>query len=619
MRVFLLRGFTVLIASVFLYTLFELQVVNTNYRTMSENNAVLEIAVYPERGFIYDRNGVLLVANQPAYDVMIIPENVSPFDTLAFCRLAGIGKERLQYNLKKARQYSKRLPSVVVNQISKTTYAKLQEQMWKFEGFFIQKKSLREYLIDHSANVLGYVSEVNNNDLKNDDYYRLGEIIGRQGVEKSYEKQLRGTKGKRFLQKDRFNRIIGPYKDGMYDVEPIPAKDIQLTLDQELQSYGQQLMQNKRGGIVAIEPATGEVLALVNAPSYNPAILVGRKRSENYRKLANDTLSKPLFDRGLLAQYPPGSPFKTLNALIALQEKVISPKTKFKCNKGHYYARGAFMDCHCPRGSRNNLSKAIYNSCNTFFSHTYREIIEKFDTPEEGVDQWKEHLKSFGLGNYLGYDLSIGRPGHVPGASYYNRIYNQGQWKAPTIISNAIGQGELLTTPIQLANFTAAIANRGYYITPHFVRNISGDSIQKKFPKKVTSIDPEHFEIVIDGMEKVVERGTARIARIKGIEVCGKTGTAENFTRIDGNRTQLTDHSIFIAFAPKKDPKIAIAVFIENGYWGARWAAPIASLMIENYLNGKVKRKWLENRMFTGSLTEEYLKPLSGKPFKINE
>jgi len=618
-RIYLLRGITIIMASIFLYKLLDLQVINTSYQTLSENNAVLEIAEYPERGFIYDRNGKLLVANQPAYDVMIIPENVSPFDTMAFCDLTGVSKKRLIYNLKKARRYSKRLPSVVVNQISKETYAKLQEQMWKFKGFFIQKKSLREYRIDHSANVLGYVSEVNNNDLKRDEYYRLGEIIGRQGVEKSYEKQLRGVKGKRFLQKDRFNRIIGPYKEGSYDVAPIPAKNIQLTLDAELQAYGEELMRNKRGGIVAIEPATGEVLALVNAPSYDPSILVGRKRTRNYRKLANDTLAKPLFDRGLLAQYPPGSPFKTLNALIALQEGVITPKTKYRCNRGHYYARGAFMECHCKRGTRNDLSRAIYQSCNTYFSNTYKGIIEKYPTPEEGVDQWKEHLKSFGLGNYLGYDLSIGRPGHVPGASYYNRAYKEGQWKAPTIISNAIGQGELLTTPIQLANFTAAIANRGYYYTPHFVKQIEGDTLQKQFTKKLTSIAPEHFEVVIDGMQKVVERGTARIARIKGIEVCGKTGTAENFTRIDGKRMQLTDHSIFVAFAPKENPQIALAVFIENGYWGARWAAPIASLMIENYLTGEVKRRWLEKRMLEGSLEEEYLKPVSGKPFKINE
>ena len=352
-RIYLLRIITFSISLLFIYKLMDLQVFNTNYQTLSENNAVLEIAEYPERGFIYDRNGKLLVANQPAYDIMIIPENVSPFDTLAFCKLTGIDKKRLIYNLTKARRYSKRLPSVVVNQISKETYAKLQEQMWKFEGFFIQKKSLRKYQIGHAANVLGYVSEVNNYDLKKDDYYRLGEIIGRQGIEKSYEKVLRGSKGKRFLQKDRFNRILGPYKEGIYDIQPQPAKDVYLTLDNDLQAYGESLMQNKRGGIVAIEPASGEVLALVNAPSYDPSILVGRARSKNYLKLANDTLAKPLFDRGLLAQYPPGSPFKTLNALIALQEEVITEETTFKCNKGHYYAKGAFMECHCRRGTKN--------------------------------------------------------------------------------------------------------------------------------------------------------------------------------------------------------------------------------------------------------------------------
>lgn len=413
MRTYLLQSITVIVSGIFLYRLLDLQVLNTNYQTLSENNAVLEIAEYPERGFIYDRNGTLLVANQPAYDVMIIPENVSPFDTLSFCQLTGISKKQLIKNLRKARRYSKRLPSVVVNQISKETYARLQEQMWKFEGFFIQKKSLREYRTQHGANILGYVSEVNNNDMRKDPYYRLGEIIGRQGVEKSYETALRGSKGKKFLQKDRFNRIMGTYKEGSYDVPPVPAQDIQLTIDAALQAYGENLMQNKRGGIVAIEPATGEVLALVNAPSYDPSILVGRKRSANYRKLANDSLAKPLFDRGLLAQYPPGSPFKTLNALIALQEKVITPKTKYRCNKGHYYARGAFMECHCKRGTKNDLTKAIYRSCNTYFSNTYREIIDKFDTPEEGVDQWKEHLKSFGLGNYLGYDLSIGQIGRA--------------------------------------------------------------------------------------------------------------------------------------------------------------------------------------------------------------
>ena len=619
MRKFLLTGLTLVVGVVFIVRLLHLQVLNTSYQKLSDNNAILAISEYPERGFIYDRNGKLLVANQAAYDVMIIPENVIPFDTLAFCTLVNITKKTLINNLKKARRFSKRLPSVIVNQISKETYAKLQEQMWKYEGFFIQKKSLRDYQINFGANILGYVSEVNNNDIKKDNYYQPGELIGRQGIEKSYEKELRGEKGKRFLQKDRFNRIIGDYKNKSYDIEPKVAKDIQLTLDATLQKYGEFLMQNKRGGIVAIEPSSGEILALISTPSYNPNLLVGRDRSKNYRKLAGDTLAKPLFDRGLQALYPPGSPFKTLNALVALQEGVITHETKFKCNKGHYYARGAFMECHCEQGSRNDLLKGIYNSCNTFFANTYKRIIEKYETPEKGLNQWNEHLKSFGLGNYLGYDLSIGKKGFIPNAAYYDQWYSKGAWKAATIISNAIGQGEVLTTPIQLANFTAAIANRGHYYTPHFLRSVSGDSIPQKFVQKKTSIDPKHFEVVIDGMHKVVEKGTARIARIKDIEVCGKTGTAENFTKINGIRTQLTDHSIFVAFAPKDDPKIALAVFIENGYWGGRWAAPIASLMIEKYINGEVKRSWLEKRMVDGDLSSEYEKPYSGKPFKINE
>jgi len=619
MRKLLLAGLTLIMGLIFIIRLFQLQVVNTSYQRLSDNNAILSISDYPERGFIYDRSGTLLVANQAAYDIMIIPENVIPFDTVAFCELSGVSKKKLINNLKKARRFSRKLPSVVVNQISKETYAKLQEQMWKYEGFFIQKKSLRDYRVNFGANVLGYVSEVNPNDLKNDDYYQLGEIIGRQGIEKSYEKELRGVKGKRFLQKDRFNRIIGDYKEKSFDVSSKSASDIQLTLDARLQEYGEELMQNKRGGIVAIEPSTGEILALVSAPSYNPNLLVGRNRSKNYRKLAKDTLEKPLFDRGLQALYPPGSPFKTLNALIALQEGVISPETTFLCNKGHYYARGAFMECHCKRNSKNDLLKGIYQSCNTYFANTYKKIIEKYDTPDKGVNQWNVHLKSFGLGNYLGYDLSVGKRGFIPNATYYNAWYKEGGWKAPTIISNAIGQGEVLTTPIQLANFTAAIANRGYYYTPHFLKSVTGDTLQQKFIRKNTSINPEHFEVVIDGMHKVVEKGTARIARIKDIEVCGKTGTAENFTKIKGVKTQLTDHSIFVAFAPKDDPKIAIAVFIENGYWGGRWAAPIASLMIEKYINKEIKRTWLEQRMINGSLASEYEKPISGKPFKINE
>ena len=618
-RSFLLPALTFLTAIFFVLKLVQLQLVDNYYSSLSKNNALIERAVYPERGFIYDRNGELLVANKPSYDLMVIPENLSHFDTLELLSLIDLSRKKLEDVLKKANRYSKKLPSTVASQLSQETHAVLQEKIWKYDGFYLQKKSIRDYRKPIASNVLGYVSEVNSNDLKKDPYYSRGELIGRQGIEKYYEKYLRGIKGKEFLQKDKFNRVIGTYEGGRYDSPPIQALDISLTLDIGLQEYGEALLQNKRGGIVAIEPSSGEILALVSAPNYDPDILVGRERSVNYRKLALDTLAKPLFDRSLQAQYAPGSPFKVLNALIALQENVITPKTQFTCDKGHFYARGAFMECHCPLRTKNDLTKAIYKSCNSYFAKTYKGIINTSDQPDESIERWKKHLLSFGLGNYLGYDLPTGKPGYIPGAAYYNKVYGENGWKAPTVISNAIGQGEVLTTPIQMANFASAIANRGFYIQPHFMKSISGEVQLNFHEKRKTTIDSAHFETIIDGMHKVVEYGTARIARIKGIEVCGKTGTVENFISLNGEKTQLTDHSMFIAFAPKENPKIALAVFIENGYWGARWAAPIASLMIEKYLNKEIKRNWLENRMLNGSLLAEYKKPHTGKPFKINQ
>ena len=618
-RRFFLPALTVLTAIVFIGKLISLQLLNSSYKLLSDVNAVIENSIYPERGYIYDRNQKLLVSNQPVYDLMAIPENISLFDTLELSKILSVSKTELIEKIKSARTFSAKLPSIILGKISKERNARVQEKIWKYPGFFLQKNSIRDYPDPIASNLLGYVSEVNKNDMKKDNYYRLGESIGRQGIEKYYEHFLRGKKGKRFYQKDRFNRIIGSYEDGKYDIPMEGAHNLVLTIDKELQKYGEELFQNKRGGVVAIEPKTGEVLCLVTAPSYDPNLLVGRKRSNNFRKLLVDTLAKPLFDRGLQAQYAPGSPFKTLNALIALQEGVIDPKTKYLCQKGHFYARGMFMECHCSVGTKNDLNSGIYNSCNTYFANIYRRIIDKSgENVEDGMNIWNEHLKSFGLGNFLGYDLPIGKKGFIPDSDYYNYWYKKGGWKSATVVSNAIGQGELLTTPIQMANFTAAIANRGYFIQPHFLKYVSNDSL-KVYQKKQTSIDSIHFETVIDGMHKVVERGTARIAKIKGIDVCGKTGTVENFTKINGVKTQLTDHSIFIAFAPKDDPKIAIAVYVENGYWGARWAAPIASLIIEKYLNGSVKRKWLEERMSNGSLLAEYEKLNSGEPFVINE
>ena len=611
--------FTLAVSVIFICQLIVLQLFKSEYSERSLSNATLERTVYPPRGLIYDRNGKLWVSNKPVYDLMVVPENLKKFDTLELTQNLKISKNELIEKIESAEQFSKKLPSVIERQLSLSEISVIQEKMWKFPGFYFQKKTTRDYVLPIGGNILGYISETNKRELEMKPDYDLGEMIGRQGIEKTYEKILRGKKGIKIFQKDRFNRIIGPYEDGNYDKAPEAAENLTLTLDSDLQNYGESLMQNKRGGIVAIEPRSGEVLALITAPNYNPNILIGRDRSKFFNKLVADTISKPLFDRSLQAEYSPGSPFKLLNALIGLQENIITPETIFSCNEGHYYAKGAFMKCHNGIGTKSNLIKGIYKSCNSYFAKTFVRIIESESSPEKGIDLWKNYLTSFGLGNYLGYDLPIGKPGFIPGSDYYNNWYPKKNWSSTTVISNAIGQGEILTTPIQMANFTAAIANRGFYIKPHFKKSFDSIIKDSLYPVKKTLIDSKHFETVIEGMHQVVEKGTARIAKINGLEICGKTGTVENFIRLNNEKTQLTDHSIFIAFAPKENPKIALAVFIENGYWGARWAAPIASLMIEKYLRKEVKRKWLEKRITEGSLIAEYEKPLLGKPFNINE
>ena len=607
---------------IFLARLFYLQVLDDSFVGRSENNAIKVVYDYPQRGFIFDRNGELMVSNQPSYDVMVIPRNLKPFDTTEFCNILSLTPDQLANRLDKAKIYSPRLPSVVVPQLTKSEYAYLQEKMRKYEGFYIQKRSLRDYYTEHGANVLGYIAEVNQRIVNENPYYISGDLMGRQGVEGYYEELLRGIKGVKYIQKDRFNRDIGPYKNGIYDTLPKKGKDLTITIDAQLQAYGEKLMENKRGGIVAIEPATGEILAMVTAPNYDPADLVGRKRSENFTKLWLDSISKPLFDRGLLAEYPPGSPFKTINALIGLQEGVVTTQDRFVCQQGYYYGRGRKLGCH-DHPSPLSMIPGIAQSCNAYFANVYRRIIEKYPTPQEGVDTWAGHLRSFGLGDYLGSDLSTGRPGKIPSSEYYNNIYNYPtyKWYATATISNAIGQGEVLMTPIQLANMTAAISNRGWFYTPHILKEIDGSSIKNpEFTvKKQTTIDPEHFEPVIEGMHQVYKVGTASALQIPGIEIAGKTGTAENFTKINGKRVQLTDHSIFIAFAPVDNPKIALAVFVENGYWGGRYAGRIAGLMIEKYLKGQITRKDMEDWIMTHSLEEEYAKPYSGEPFKINQ
>ena len=619
MKKLLLSSIIVIIGFTFIGRLSYLQLFRFSPDQTFEDPAIKAIYDYPERGYIYDRKGELLVGNQPAYDVMVIPREVKPLDTLEFCSLLGIEKAAFIEKMKKARIYSPRLPSVLVHQLSKEDYARLQEKMRHYKGFYIQKRSLRYYATNSAANVLGYISEVGEWDLKNNPYYRAGELKGRSGIEKQYEEILRGRKGVKFIQKDRFNRDIGPYKGGKLDTLPEQGKEIQITIDKALQEYGEQLMHGKRGGIVALEPRSGEILAMISGPTYDPALLVGRKRSKNYSKLHYDTISKPTWDRSILAEPSPGSPFKTLNALVALQEGVIEPSTKFKCYNG-FYVGNTLRGCHCGGGTR-DMNSGIYRSCNAYFAGTFRKIYGKYTTTDEGMDVWEKHMKSFGLGNYLGTDMPTGRPGRIPDKAYYDRAYGDNRWASSYIISNSIGQGEVAATPLQLANMTSAIANRGYYYTPHLIKNVGNKgALNPKYTEpNYTTIDRKHFEPVIEGMANVYKYGTAKWIQIPGIEIAGKTGTVENFVRINGERMQLTDHSVFVAFAPVENPQIALAVYIENGYYGARYAGHIASLLIEKYIKGEITRKDLEKRMLEKTLEHEYAKPYSGEPFKINE
>lgn len=621
MRKIVLIGFIIFSGIIFAARLFYLQIYDGPTDAIGKSSAIKVVYDYPQRGYVFDRSGELLVSNQPSYDVMVIPREVKDLDTLEFVNLLGISRESFDDIMKKAWVYSPRLPSVVLPQMNKAEYASLSEKMYKYRGFYIQRRSLRDYQVNHSANVLGYIAEVNQETIDKNPDYQQGELIGTAGIEREYEEVLRGKKGVKYIQKNRFNQDIGPYKEGIFDTLPKRGNDIQLTIDAKLQEYGTRLMVNKRGGIIALEPESGEILALITAPSYDPGLLVGRERSKNFTKLWYDTITKPLFNRVLMGEYPPGSPFKTLTGLIGMQEGVMDLKEPVYCYGGYHYGGRRPLACHA-HSSPVNLISGIATSCNSYFCIAYRRTIEKYTSPQEGMDRWQEHLKSFGLGDFLGYDLPVGRRGNVPDAEFYNKWYQypKYRWYATATISNAIGQGEILMTPIQMANFTAAIANRGWFYTPHIIKNIIGpDTIPQKFKEKhYTTVDARHFEPVVEGMHQAYESGTARALRIPGIEVCGKTGTAENFTRVNGERVQLTDHSIFIAFAPKDDPKIAIAVFVENGYWGSRWAGRIAGLMIEKYLKGTITRTDMEQFILEGSLEEEYAKPYSGKPFTIN-
>lgn len=619
MKKLILPLLIIAIGVLFTYRLINLQLIGSKGDGPGQDPAIKITTIYPTRGLMYDRNHNLLVSNQPAYDLMVIPREIKNLDTLELCQLIAIDKEQFIQSLEKAKRYSPRLPSVLVSKLAASTYAVLQEKMRKFEGFYIQKINLRKYHTDAGANLLGYISEVNDFEIQNNPGYISGELIGRTGVEKQYETYLRGKKGKNYIQKDRFNRTIGPYKDGIFDSVPVPGTNLELTIDKDLQEYGEDLMIGKRGGIVALDPKSGEILSLITGPNYDPALLVGRERSANYTKLYYDSIAKPTWNRALLAQPSPGSPFKILNALVALEEGVINTNSKVMCYNG-FYVGNELKGCHCG-GGIHDLREGIAVSCNAYFADTFKKIYAKFDKTSEGQDVWEGHMKSFGLGDYLGYDLPTGAPGRIPSTAYYDRAYGKNRWFPTFIISNSIGQGEVAATPIQLANMTAAIANRGFFYTPHILRKVGDEPVSDpNFTiAKQTTISKKHFTPIIDAMRDVYETGTAKWIQIPGVSIAGKTGTVENYTLIDGVKTQLTDHSLFIAFAPVEDPKIALAVYIEHGYYGARYAGHIASLMIEKYLKGEITRKDLERRMLEKTLEKEYAKPLSGKPFEINE
>ncbi len=575
---------------IFIVRLAFLQIFDGEYRRQADRQALRHNTQYPARGLIYDRNGELLVYNEAVYDLMVIPKMVKNLDTNMFCRVVGMSRDEFEARMRKASRYSTYSASAFMKQISKEEYGSWQSHLYKFHGFFVQQRTLRVYDKPIAAHVLGYVGEVDDAEIEADAYYKQGDYIGKSGLEKSYEEVLRGIKGDRIMHVDVHNREIGPYMNGAYDTMAVEGGNLYTTLDATLQEYAEGLMANKRGCIVAIEPSTGEVLALVSAPCYDPNLLVGRVRGENYMKLLND-ISKPLFNRALQAQYPPGSIFKVAQAMTALNLGVIGPGQGFPCDK-------SLVGCHNHPSAR-SVQEAIKMSCNPYFYYTYRRIIQQgkyksiYKDSPYGLTVWDDYMRRFGFGQRLGIDLPNVRSGRIPDTAFYNKRYGEGRWAFSTIYSNSIGQGEVEVVPIQMANLACIVANRGYYITPHLVRYYGPDSTRNAefYERHETGINPAYFEIAANGMYDVVHGagGTARRANIPDIDVCGKTGTAQNIG---------DDHSVFISFAPKNNPQIAVAVYVENARGGGGyWAAPIASLVIEKYIRGEVTRKDVE-RMY---------------------
>jgi penicillin-binding protein 2 len=591
-RKYLVTGIFLIAGLVFILRLFSLQVLDSKYKVSATNNVLREVIQFPARGLIYDRKGTLMVFNKPAYDLLVTPREVEKFDTVSFCQLLEISKEELIAGIQKARDYSSYKPSILIKQIPPESFAYLQEQLYKFKGFHTQSRTLREYFHPSAAHVLGYVSEVNDADIERDSYYKSGDYIGASGIEKTYEKQLRGIKGIKKQLVDVHNRIKGSYLARAEDIPAEIGNDIITTLDADLQRYAEELFVNKKGAMVAIEPATGEVLAMVSAPTYDPSLLVGRIRGANYNLLSEDPL-KPLFNRAIQAKYPPGSTFKIINTLIGLETGAINTNTRFGCNG----KASTPLRCTHSHVSPGNVIDAIRESCNPFLWNTFRSIIYQKKNVAEGFNNWHSYVESFGIGQIISSDFPNALAGDLPTEEMYNKIYGKGRWSPLTIRSLAIGQGELGATPLQMANVAAIVANRGFYYKPHLVREIENDTIPSEFRKKTYSkISPETFEPIITGMEQVVKGNMASRVAVPGVIMCGKTGTVQN--------NQGIDHSVFTAFAPKDKPRIAIFVYVENSGFGSTYAAPMAGLMVERYLNDTIsaQKKWVEEKMLEANL-----------------
>ncbi|MES2591340.1 MAG: penicillin-binding protein 2 [Bacteroidota bacterium] len=600
-RKYVIMGVIIFIGLIFIFRLFYIQVIDDSYKMDARNQAFRYNTEFPVRGYIYDRNNKLLVYNEAAYDLMVLPKEIKNLDTADFCSLLGITKEVFLKKMKKAVQApnSPRKQSIFEKQLSPRDYASLQERLYRFPGFYVQSRTLRKYPKKIAAHMLGYIGEASKEMTEKNPYYNEGDYLGISGIEKTYEKALRGKKGMHIMMVDVNNREKGSYMNGLYDTLAIPGKPLTSTLDRDLQEYAELLMQNKKGSVVAIEPGTGEILAIVTSPTYDPNLLVGRARNKNFAELLADTVGNPLFNRSTMASYPPGSTFKLIMALIGLHEGVLTPTTRYPCARG-YPPLGGRPKCH-PHPSPMDLVGAIGTSCNSYFSFVFKSVIDDktYHDTYKAYANWRDIAMSFCLGVKTGSDLANELRGNVPSIKYYDKVFGKGSWKASTVISLGIGQAEMGITPLQNANLVTIIANKGWYYTPHIVKAIGGnpnDTLLDRFKVKHSTMitDTAVYNAVIMGMAKAVESGTAGALKIEGIPYCAKTGTAQN--------PHGKDHSVFVCFAPIEKPKIAVGILIENAGFGSTWAGPIARLMMEKYLKDTITRPDLEKRMIEGDL-----------------